>query len=166
MAKISLGGGTMWLFSNPGNTRLIITAHGGKPADDKKTPWPPKDAGSPAIYYCSRHGKSTSTQVYEILDAIAGNKTVQDLIRIAGFHPYFAIKNEVYDYDLQKYAGSGSDDQETYADYEEWVKNSGCDIVSPRNRWFSSEIKFSSIFKQDVIKKKGYKHVYCSFCRS
>lgn len=165
MAKVSMGGGTMWLFSHPGNTRLIITAHGGKPANDRKTSWPPKDAGNPAIYYCSMHGKSTATQAVEILAAIAGNKSVEELIRIAGFHPYFAIDKKVFDYDLQKFAGSGSDDSETYKDYERWVKH-GCDIVSPRNRWFSSEIRFSSIFEQSDIKKKGYKHVYCSFCRS
>lgn len=164
MAKVSLGMGTMWLFTHPGNTKLIISAHGGKPGKNDKMPWPPKDAGTPVIWFCSTHGKSTMTQVDDVLEAIRGNNARLDLIRMSGFHPL--LQKEVFNYHLQKYAGSGSDDYETYADYERWVTASGCDILSPRNRWFSSEVRLASVFAQSTIKKKGYKNVYCSFCRS
>ncbi|HDP24288.1 MAG TPA: hypothetical protein ENN34_02485 [Deltaproteobacteria bacterium] len=164
MPRSSLGHGTMWLFSHPGNSNLIITAHGGKPDPDEKITWPPKDAGAPVIWFCSRHGKSTSTQVEDILKVLSGSKTVLDLIRAMGFHPL--LQKEVFNYHLQKYAGSGSDDYETYKDYEGWIKHSGCDILSPRNRWFSSEIRLSTIFDQKTIRTRGYKNVYCSFCRS
>ena len=165
MAKTSLGMGTLYLFDNPGNTNLIISAHGGKPGKGDNIAWPPKDAGSPVIWFCSMHGKSTKTQVIDVLRALKSKKnTLLDLIRIMGFHPL--LQKEVPNYHLQKYAGSGSDDYETYADYERWVKVGGCDIVSPRNRWYSSEIRLATIFEQKEIRQKGYKNVYCSFCRS
>ncbi len=165
MAKISLGGGTMYLFTNPGNTNLIVSAHGGKPGPDEKIAWPPKGVGNPVIWFCSIHGKSTMTQVEDVLEGIIGkNKGRFDLMKASGFHPL--LQKEVFNYHLQKYAGSGSNDYETYAEYEQWITSSGCDIVSPRNRWFSSEIRLASIFEQSAIKKKGYKNIYCSFCRS
>jgi len=164
MARTSLGGNTFYLFSDPGNLNLIITAHGGKPDTNEKMEWPPKDAGTPTIWFFSRHGRSTCTQVSEILSALSGDQTDFDRIKGGGFHPL--LQKEVFNYRLQKYAGSGSNDYETYSNYESWVMDYGFDIVSPRHRWFSSEITLASIFEEEEIKSKGYNNVYCSFCRS
>jgi len=128
--KKSLAGGRLYWFSHPGNQNLIITAHGGKPKPGDNIAWPPPGAGSPTLYFCSMHGKSTTTQVEEILQLIAGSsQALLDALKANGFHPVFL--KSVPNYHLEKYAGYHGYDTEDYADYESWVQNGQCDIVSP-----------------------------------
>ena len=165
MAPISMAGGRLYLFTRTGNKNLIITAHGGKPDPSQNIAWPPAGAGSPTLWFCSMHGKSTCTQVYEILKLLnTSAQVLLDSLKAAGFHPY--LMTSVPNYHLEKYTGYHGNDTEDYADYESWVGVGGCDIVSPRNRWFSHEVRFGSIFQQKEIQDRKYKNVYCSFCRS
>jgi hypothetical protein len=167
--QTSLGGGRMYLFHKTGNTRLIISAHGGKPSKDDRFDWPaPGMPEGCQLWYCSMHGKSTTVQVAHILLFLHPKMKRSDAaarhMRTVGFHPHHLGK--VVNYELAKYAGYHGGDTEGYRDYMTWVDNYGCDIVSPRNRWFSKEIRLLDIFSQKTIQDKGYTNVYCSFCRS
>ena len=91
------------------------------------------------------HGHSTCTQVEDILTLLSGSaQAFLNSLKANGFHPVFMPS--VPNYHLSKYTGYHGHDTESYEDYERWVASGGCDIVSPRNRWFSSEVRFGSIF--------------------
>ncbi|MBM4040395.1 MAG: hypothetical protein FJ290_17955 [Planctomycetes bacterium] len=167
--QTSLGGGRMYLFHKQGNDKLIITAHGGRPDKDDRFDWPaPGMSKNCLIWFCSSHGKSTTVQVADILlylhPKMKQSGTAFRKMQRVGFHPYPIGK--IINYELAKFTGYHGGGTETYEDYKGWVDNYGCDIVSPRNRWFSKEIRLLDIFKQKVIQEKGYTNVYCSFCRS
>lgn len=161
MAKKSLSGGKMYLFTQPKNTNLIISAHGAML--DKSFIMPSHST----IWFCGRHGKSTVTDADDIVNALSanGNNTLFDELKLRGLHPYFSPTNKILDYELSKFAGRhGGGEYENYDEYDVMIKK-GFDILSPRNRWYSKEIKLSDVLTNSEIKKKTYKNIYCSFCR-
>ena len=81
MAQESLGNGRMYLFNKPGNTKLIISAHGGK----ENTKFPPPEETT--IYFCSMHGKSTKIDVDDIVTSLTSNARLH-VIKQVGFHPH------------------------------------------------------------------------------
>ncbi len=156
MAKISIGSGKMYLFSQPGNSKLIVTAHGGKTQNKFQLP------GDSTIWFCSRHGLSTRTDADDIATALTGDTQREGQIRRDAFHPYHY--KESFDYELSKFAGKhGGGEYENYKVYAKIAKK-GIDILSPRNRWFNKDVLLS--FALDSIKKNNYKNIYMSFCRS
>ena len=158
MAHTSIGGGRLYLFSKPGNTKLIVTAHGGKRTNRFS---PPQGA---LLWFCSVHGQSTATDADDLVAVITGDRKRQDKVRAAGFHPHPV--GDITDYDLSKFAGKhGGGQYENYAQYEKFA-GKGVDIVSPRHRWFSDEVTLSFVLGLSEINSKGYKNIYCSFCRS
>jgi hypothetical protein len=134
-----------------------VTAHGGKRKDRIKQP-------NALIWFCGRHGKSTTTGADDIVTALSGDTARMHQIKQAGLHP--CPLGQLYNYDLSKFAGKhGGGEYENYEEYNKMAEH-GFDIVSPRNRWFSKEVKLSDILNNNTIKSAGYKNIYCSFCRS
>ena len=158
MPRTSLEWGKLYLFWNPGNDKLIITAHGGKRTNRASLP------KSATLWFCGRHGKSTTTDADDLVTALSGDTQRFNQIKQAGFHPNPI--GDPFDYDLSKFAGDhGGGEYENYDEYEKMAAK-GFDIVSPRNRWYSGEVTLSLVLKQSEIKKRHYKNIYCTFCRS
>jgi len=157
LAQTSIGGGRLYLFSSPGNSKLVITAHGGKRPNRIN---PPKGS---LLWFCSVHGQSTTIDVKDLLAIVTGDVQQLKEARAAGFHPH--PLGDITDYDLSKFAGKhGGEQRENYTVYEKATKK-GVDIVSPRQRWFSDEVTLSFVLGLKEIAGK-YKNIYCSFCRS
>ncbi len=158
MARISIGGGKIYLFTQTGNTKLIITAHGGKEKNRFKPP------GGATLYFCSMHGKSTSIDADDIVASLTTDKSRSRKMKSVGFHPFFM--GDLPDYSLSKFAGKhGGGVWENYNEYDEMTKKK-FDILTPRNRWFSKEVNLSYVLNHKKIQEKGYREIYCSFCRS
>jgi hypothetical protein len=154
MARVSLGGGSMYLFRKQGNTKLVITAHGGKEDNRFKPP------GKSLLWFCSMHGKSTRIDVNDIIDSLTDGGTLDQMRRV-GFHPH--PFGDITDYSLEKFAGKhGGGKYENYDVYEKLI-NKGVDILSPRSGW---EITLSYVLNDATISSNAYKNIYCSFCRS
>lgn len=157
----SIGNGTMYLFYRETNDTLIVTAHGGKRKDKIER----KDAlPNSLIWFCGMHGKSTATDADDLVTALGGDAARMRKIKQAGLHPYPI--GDLFNYDLSKFAGKhGGGEYENYDEYLKMV-DKGFDIVSPRNRWFSKEVTLATVLKHGKIRDRGYKNIYCSFCRS
>jgi hypothetical protein len=156
MARNSIGNGRLYLFTHPGNTKLIITAHGTKQPGNFRIP-----VGC-TLWFCSQHGKSTATDVDDILTSFTSNAR-HDLIKEVGFHPF--LQNECNEYSLSKFAGKrGGGEWENYNVYANYVMQ-GADILSPRNRFYSRSVRLSYVLNIKEIQDINYRHIYCSFCR-
>jgi hypothetical protein len=156
--------GKMRLFYKPGavgNRDLIISAHGGKPESGQKINWP-LPGYADTLLWCSQPGLSTTIQVSDILDY---RETKKGRCLLYGFRPLPLLKS-VTNYELEKFAETASDEDEDYRDYDSWAEQRGCDILSPRNRWFSKEIDLAYVLNHSRIKAKDYKNIYFSFCLS
>lgn len=155
--------GRMRLFYNPVNANrdLIISAHGGKPASGGKIAWPLRGYADTTLW-CSQPGLSTTIQVDDILEY---RETKRGRCLIYGYRPLL-MANRITNYELEKFAASYSDEEEDYRDYNTWAENRGCDILSPRNRWFSKEIDLAYVLNHHRIRAGNYRNIYFSFCLS
>jgi hypothetical protein len=162
MSMNSVGGGKLYFFSGVGNKNLIITSHGGRKDTTFVMP-----TGS-TIWFCGRHGLSTKTDADDIVNAFGPNPDLRLAVtlRERGLHAFFSPKGTMQDYDLSKFAGRhGGGDYENYETYDT-MSQKGFDILSPRNRWFSKDVKLSYVLGLNSIAQKNYTNIYLSFCRS
>jgi hypothetical protein len=142
---------------------LIISAHGGKPASGDKIRWP-IPGYEHTVLWCSAPGLSTTIQVADILQ-FRLNRTGRCVLY--GYRA-LPIVHSISNYALEKYAATKSDDlgRDTYSGYERQAVNDGCDILSPRNRWFSRDIDLAYVLNHSTIRRKNYRNIYFSFCLS
>lgn len=157
--KKSHGGGKIWLFSKAGNNRLIISAHGGAPANNKKFLCPGKGF-SAVVYRTSTHGLCTTSQVQDIIDyrnhggpwSTGGNTWQQS-----------GLPGMQTDWELSKFADTDGDHQDSYDHYLEIADDENFDVASPRERWFSKEVHVSTLLAA-IPHKSIYKEIWFSFC--
>lgn len=161
MPRKKIASGRAWLFYKAGNNKLIISAHGGAPDDNKKFDCP-GTGWSVVVYRTSVYGLCTTSQVQDIIDyknhngpwGTGGNTWQQS-----------AMSGKQTDWVLAKFASSsgGADDPDSYSNYEHLAETEGFDIASPRDTFFHKEINVSKILAA-IPDKENYKEVWFSFC--
>jgi len=152
MAKRSYAKGRVWLFTEPGNDILIISAHGG--TGGKKFTLPQ----GKVIARTSIHGLSTTSQVRDVVnfEKHNGREGVGWQVSCLG--------GQQEDWSLSKFAETEGAGPDTYHDYQDIAKTEGIDVASPRNRFFSKEISVSTLLAALPIAR--YRKIWFNFCLS
>lgn len=161
MARKKIANSRVMFFYKAGNVRLIVSAHGGRPDDEKKFTCP-GDGWDVIVYRTSVYGLATRSQVQDIVE-FKNHKgpwpTTGDIWQQS------AIPGKQTDWLLSQYATrkGGADVPDSYSNYDEIAKTEGFDIASPISTSSHSSINVSKVLAA-IPNKENYKEIWFSFC--
>ncbi len=168
-----IGNGKFYLFrhSTLQTNYLIISSHGAVIAG--KEAWKPNFTTN--FHFNQSYGASAAGSPQHMMNrVIHGDKIetipstglVGDYV-LSKFQDYHDTAGSKKEWKIMKQANPQLEYEESYADIVGYVDKSdpAFDILTIRNRWFSSESKLSTVC--NTLMKKGliYSNIICLFCR-